>query len=329
MADRQKRVAEASDTRTAVLIAAFNAEATLDRAVSSALAQPETSEVCIVDDASSDGTARLGEAWAARDPRVLYVRMGLNVGPAACRNAAFERTRAPWIAILDADDYLLPGRLGVLHRHAGGADFVADALIRTQEGRVPAPAAVEFAPRRLDFLEFVLGNLGALKGPLDLGYLKPMFRRAFVEAHGLRYQEQMRLGEDYELYARALALGARFLVGAPAGYVSIERAGSLSKDHGEADLQRLRDCDGPIAAIRVFSHQEKKALRRHWDSVDCRLQWVRLIRAVKTRDLPLALATFHTPQTCMFLSARLIEQAWLRSVALLRGNGRAQVGARA
>ena len=42
----------------AVVIAAYNAEATLDRAVASALAQPETAEICIVDDCSTDEIGR-------------------------------------------------------------------------------------------------------------------------------------------------------------------------------------------------------------------------------------------------------------------------------
>jgi succinoglycan biosynthesis protein ExoU len=319
-----------AEQQTAIVIAAFNAEATLDRALRSALEQPETAEVCVVDDGSSDGTAALARAWANRDPRVLFRAMPANAGPAAARNLAIAETRAPWIAVLDADDYLLEGRMSLLHRRAAEADFVADALLRVTEGQAPGSAADRFEPRPLGFAEFVSGNLGAARGPLDLGFLKPMFRRAFIDAHGLRYNEDMRLGEDYEFYARALALGARFLVGGAAGYVSVERASSLSKDHSETDLRRLRDCDGPLGRLRPLSPTELRALRRHWNSVDCRLQWRRLISAVKARDPAAALSTFHSPQTAAFLTARLAEQAWLRGAAALKrapGGGSARAGA--
>jgi succinoglycan biosynthesis protein ExoU len=174
---------------------------------------------------------------------------------------------------------------------------------------------LELSPRPLNFADFVLGNLGARTGPLDLGYLKPLFRRAFITQHGLRYREDMRLGEDYELYARVLALGARFLTCAPAGYISVERPGSLSKEHSETDLLRLRDCDDGLASIRLLTPGEQRALRRHWNSVDCRLQWRRLISAVKGRDVGAAISTFRSPQTAAFLAARLGEQAWLRGTA--------------
>jgi len=301
----------------AVVIAAYNAEATLDRAVASALAQPETAEICIVDDCSTDATAQLAAAWGIRDARVRLLKSEVNSGPGAARNAAIAATAAPWIAILDADDYVLPGRFSKLLAAVGDADFVADELIRTTGIGTPAAPVASPTWSTLDFEHFVLGNLGALKGPLDLGFLKPLFRRAFVKAHQLRYRPELRLGEDYEVYARALALGARFLVGGPAGYVSVERPGSLSKDHSEDDLLRLRNCDGDLRALKTYSRAESRALDRHWTSVDCRLQWRRLISAVKARRLGAAISTFHTPDAALYLSARLGEQVWLRGTAAL------------
>lgn len=306
-------MSSASGSGVAVLIAAYNAEATLERAVVSALAQPETEEVCIVDDSSTDATATLARALAARDARVAFHQAPLNAGPAAARNWAIAATRAPWLAVLDADDYLLDGRFAPLLASAGDADFVADALVRVADGPAPPAPHTSFRPEPLRFTEFVLGNLGHTHGPLDLGFLKPIFRRAFLERHRLRYQDHLRLGEDYEFYARALALGARFLVGGPTGYVSVERAGSLSKAHTEGDLERLRDCDDGLVEITSLGLTEQRALNRHWTSVDCRLQWRRLIRAVKDRDLRAALSTFHTPSAALYLTVRLGEQALVRA----------------
>jgi succinoglycan biosynthesis protein ExoU len=304
--------------KVAVVIAAYNAELTLERAIGSALAQAETAEVCVVDDASSDATAALAEDWIKRDPRVSLIRRERNQGPGAARNAAIASTNSPWIAILDADDYLLAGRLGLLMQGANEADFIADALTRVLEGQTPTPSPTNFTAQILSFEAFVIGNLGEQSGRLDLGFLKPVFRRAFLEAHGLAYRTDMRLGEDYELYARALLLGARFMAGGPAGYISVEREGSLSKAHSEPDLERLRDCDEGLRRIRSLSASEDRALRRRWTSVDCRLQWRKLITAVKTRDVVAAFGAFHTPDAAVYLATRLSEQVWLRGAAALR-----------
>ena len=71
---------------TAVIVAAFNAAATVERAVRSALAQAECAEVCVVDDASTDATAEIVAALCQADPRVTLVRQAQNAGPAAARN---------------------------------------------------------------------------------------------------------------------------------------------------------------------------------------------------------------------------------------------------
>lgn len=311
-------MARREDHRIAVIVAAYNAAATLERAARSALAEPETAELFIVDDASTDGTADICNQLAREDDRVRVLRLPSNAGPAAARNAALAAATSPWIAILDADDYLAAGRFAALLAHGGNAEFVADTLIRTPEGKAPDVRLDPSLIGAIGFEDFVLGNMGELKGPLDLGFVKPIFQRSFVTQHNMRYAD-MRLGEDYEFYARALALGARFLMIGPAGYISVEREGSLSKDHSELDLRRLRDCDLALAAIRPFSETEQRALDRHYVSVDCRLQWRRMISAVKARDASAALSTFTSPRSTLYLASRLGEQMWLRSIGRLVG----------
>lgn len=82
-----------------------------------------------------------------------------------------------------------------------------------------------------------------------MGFIKPLMRRSLLDKNGITYQEVMRLGEDYELYTRALAHGARLVVAPAQGYISV-RAGSLSARHSENDLMHLRDCRCRVDADR-------------------------------------------------------------------------------
>lgn len=86
----------------------FNRAATLDRAISSALAQTWTDlEVVISDNASTDGTEALCRAWAERDARVRYLRADSNRGPTANFNRLFaECSEAPYAMMLADDDWL-------------------------------------------------------------------------------------------------------------------------------------------------------------------------------------------------------------------------------
>ena len=71
-------------------------------------------------------------------------------------------------------------------------------------------------PTLVDFVEGNLSQKGAAR--CELGFLKPVMRRAFLERHGLRYDPQLRLGEDYDLYTRCLMKGARFALSHRVGY---------------------------------------------------------------------------------------------------------------
>ncbi len=97
--------------RVSVLVAAYNAAATLDATLASALAQSHADlEVLVVDDGSTDDTAALAAAWAARDPRLRLIRQP-NRGVAAARNRALREARGEFIAPLDADDLWAPAKL--------------------------------------------------------------------------------------------------------------------------------------------------------------------------------------------------------------------------
>ena len=312
-----------ADFACGVVIAAHNAQATIVRAMQSALICREVTQLCVVDDASSDDTVALALEIAARDPRVRVIRLNVNVGPALARNRGIAELSAPWIAILDADDYILPDRFARLARvehclskQGQAPDFLGDRLIRIPLGappNLPPDTPQDMADphsgeaQQLSFADFALRNLGRPGRELDLGFLKPVIRRDFWQTAGLSYRADLRLGEDYELYARAILQGARFFLLPACGYVSIEREGSLSRQHAIKDLRALRDCDTDLADIRRLATSEKQALAAHRHGVNCRLQWRILIEAIKQGNVPGALATFSSPALAFYLIGQLIE----------------------
>lgn len=97
-----------------VIIPAYNAEKTLQRAVQSVLNQPELSTLWIVDDASNDNTLAFAESFARQVPHKIRVeRMGQNSGVAKARNWGALQSNAKYIAFLDADDAYENGALQV------------------------------------------------------------------------------------------------------------------------------------------------------------------------------------------------------------------------
>lgn len=110
----------------------------LERAVESVLGQslPDW-ELILVDDASTDGSAKMVEEFADRDQRIVAAHMPENAGAAATRNRGIELARGRFIAFLDSDDSWLPHKLEsqVALAEETGAELVYGAYYIQREGR--------------------------------------------------------------------------------------------------------------------------------------------------------------------------------------------------
>jgi glycosyltransferase involved in cell wall biosynthesis len=101
--------------RVSVAIPVYNAARYVREAVESALAQPETAEVLLVEDGSPDNSLAVCRELAAEHATVRLLRHpdGGNRGAGASRNLAVRQSNCDYVAFLDADDFYLPGRFSV------------------------------------------------------------------------------------------------------------------------------------------------------------------------------------------------------------------------
>jgi succinoglycan biosynthesis protein ExoU len=173
-----------------------------------------------------------------------------------------------------------------------------------------------FEARTIDLQTFVHGNAGRRgRSRREFGYLKPLIRREFLDRWRLRYDEALRLGEDYALYARALAVGGRFLLAPACGYVSVGRRESLSSRHTKEDLERLRDVDKAFLLLPTMTRRDLIAIRSHYRSVNARVQWLNVIDAFKAGNITGFIQPFvSAPGTAAFLVRKLIAEAGRRAL---------------
>ena len=128
-----------------VVIPAYNAAATLERAVGSCLSQSECAlEVIVVDDASTDSTRVVAEMLVERDSRVRLFSHEKNRQLLEVRRTGLESVRGQYILFLDADDWLdsevCEHALAVQRDTA--ADIVNFSIIPEYTGAPPAPEVV-------------------------------------------------------------------------------------------------------------------------------------------------------------------------------------------
>jgi Glycosyl transferase family 2 len=105
--------AMASLPTVSALMAAYNYEEFVGRAIQSALDQdypPELLEVVVIDDGSTDSTADIVRELAARNPGRVRLVQQANGGYVAATNRALAEGRGDLLALLDADDMWLPGK---------------------------------------------------------------------------------------------------------------------------------------------------------------------------------------------------------------------------
>ena len=93
-----------------VCMPVYNAAKYLDKAIRSILNQSfEDFEFLMADDGSTDGSARILERYAARDPRIRLIRRP-HKGLAPTLQELVEEARGEFIARMDGDDIALPER---------------------------------------------------------------------------------------------------------------------------------------------------------------------------------------------------------------------------
>lgn len=93
-----------------IIMAAFNAERTIEVAIDSVLSQSYKNwELLVVDDCSSDSTA--GKVLGKNDSRIHLIRNSKNAGVSKSRKKGMEAANGEWIAVLDSDDAWTPDKL--------------------------------------------------------------------------------------------------------------------------------------------------------------------------------------------------------------------------
>lgn len=117
--------------KVSVIIPVYNAADYLNISIKSALKQPQTEELLLIDDRSTDNSLEICRKWEKDDRRVkVYFNEGTK-GAGAARNVGLRNAKYDFIAFLDADDYFLDGRFdddNYLFNNNNEIEVVANSL---------------------------------------------------------------------------------------------------------------------------------------------------------------------------------------------------------
>lgn len=188
------------DLTITAVIPAFNAAATIRRAIDSVLTQSAPPEsTIVVDDGSTDGTADLANEYGSS----VSVLTQANAGVSAARNLGLAACKTAFVAFLDADDEWLPGKLAQQRRILSEHPAVRWCFTHMDEVRDGKLANVPFPPdldaRLID--QPVLPFFQAAERGLSTGTCGAVLDILVVQAAG-GFNPARRIAEDRDLWWR-------------------------------------------------------------------------------------------------------------------------------
>lgn len=189
-----------------IIIAAYNAEELIDRALKSCTRQTYRNiEIIVVDDGSEDRTAEIVRATAESDPRVMLISRP-NGGQGIARNQALDVATGEYITIVDADDELQERALEVMVKQAllTRADLVVGMMTHIlPDGR--SLYQPMFEGKRIDIF-----SVNERKRLLKETYFTQgrLYRKAMLDENNVRYGEGY-IYEDVEFVLGSVLFSKR------------------------------------------------------------------------------------------------------------------------
>ncbi|MDQ7733388.1 glycosyltransferase family A protein [Halomonas sp. SpR1] len=186
-----------------VIVPVFNAEAHLATALRSLAEQSYSNiEVIVVDDASTDSSLAVAQAFSQQDSRFKVISQTTNQGAYAARNRGLEASKGAFITVHDSDDWSHPQKL---ERQVNGL-VGQSKLMACRSHWVRCNDRLYFGHWRLeDTGGWIYPNTSSL-----------MFRRSVVDSIG--YWDRVRVNGDTEYLSRI-----RQVFGAPSVGSVMER----------------------------------------------------------------------------------------------------------
>ena len=157
-------------------------------------------ELIVVDNGSTDGSGDI--VASIPDSRIRTIRLEDNIGPGGARNHGVEKSTAPWICFLDADDWWQPTFLeemaGLIERHPDAGIYGTGYWIVKNGRKRLAPIGVDkdFNEGEINYCRVYAKTLCMPLTSITVAIPRAVFK----ESNG--FKPYLRLGEDFDLWIR-------------------------------------------------------------------------------------------------------------------------------
>lgn len=227
-----------------VIMPTYNQAAYLRESVDSILNQSfRNFEFIIIDDGSTDDTAKILSEYEQIDNRIVLVSQK-NIGLTKSLNKALRMARGRFIARQDADDFSESNRLELMIKKIEDCSLVLGLYKRIYEGKMDAPMVSILLKYLPDFVKmFILNRVNLLMHGTFF------FRKNDILKLG-GYREKFKYSQDYDLFLR---VSEEYEVSFVNDFVYRYRAHSDSVGHKNQESQFLF-----AVLASIFAHERRK-----------------------------------------------------------------------
>lgn len=203
-----------------VVIPVYNCGPYLDDCLNSLVAQTwKNWEAILVDDGSTDDSPAKCDAWAERDARVQVIHQQ-NQGVSAARNAGIDAAKGKYLAFVDADDWVEPEYLAILHRILGSTQLAICCVYDTSDWN-------EKVRDEVVSLQTLRTMPSQYANPVYINYpCNKLFLTEIIRENHLRFPEHVRRCEDAYFVQDYLLCCQEISVTAKKMYRYVQRDGS-------------------------------------------------------------------------------------------------------
>lgn len=186
--------------KVTVITPVYNAEKFLRKTIDSVVNQTigiDVIEYILIDDHSTDSTRDILIEYSSKFENIIAIFMKSNSGtPGRPRNIGIQHATSNYITFLDADDWLEPNGLEVLHNilEETGDDYVVGKTIKVEKKKTSTIGEHESCKERRGVSPFSIPHICNHLGPRAR-----MIRTSVIRDHHIQFPE-MKFAEDKQFF---------------------------------------------------------------------------------------------------------------------------------
>lgn len=214
-----------------VIVPAYNCEGTIEKCLDSILKQTisEKIEIVVVNDGSTDGTAKILDKYREEYPCSVKVLTQVNSGPAEARNTGIKDADGAYIGFVDSDDYIEPDMYELmLDRMSEDTDLVMCGRFNAYaSGKVK----VKKNPKTYDGTS--LENNPGLLCKISTFVCDKLFKKNLIFRNEIFFSMEYRYAEDFHFLQRyVLKCGKVGVVRKPLYHYNLGNPNSITSSAG-------------------------------------------------------------------------------------------------